>query len=1055
MTAAKPTYEELLARVAELEQRHLERVPAPVVANAALRETEEQYRQVVERASDGIVVHTGQKIVFANPAFAAMSGYSPAELDGIDCLKLVPPEQHQLVADRTRRRLEGEKVSNDYGLDLLRKDGTAFSVEVRASAINYHNEPHHLVILRDITERKRAEQELREGEEKFRLLFESAGDAIFVLDAERRILAVNNMACEQLGYTHAELTSMTVGQVDTPEEAQHAPGRMARMLEQGSISFQTVHRRKDGSSIPTEVRARLITWNGKPAVISIARDITERKRAEEALRGSEQKYRAYVENTGDVIFETDSVGRLLFISPQVQHLSGYAPEELVGTPFFDLLAPGQVQRLGPLFAEAVATGSQALNIENILVAKDGRRLVMELSAVPFFDSQGSLVGFRGINRDITERKRADDALRERDFQFAKLTSRVPGMIYQFTRRPDGTYRVPFTTEAIQDIFGCSPQDVREDFSPIARVILPEDLGAVVDSIEASAKDLSAWTCEYRVKLPGQPTRWMFGNATPEKLADGSVTWHGFNTDITERKRAEDALRESEEKYRELFDAAADLISVVDLQTNFIALNKKFEDESEWSKAEMLNQSVLTSGIVTPESSLKIAEYVSEIVAGRSVPIFEVTGVTKSGKKIPYELRAVPLRRSGEIVAIQAILRNLTERKSAEAEKAALEARLQQAQRMESVGRLAGGIAHDFNNMLSIILANVGFALEQVDPSEPIRADLEEVRTAAKRSAELVRQLLAFASKQTVAPRVLDLNGIVGGMLAMLRRLIGEDIKLVWLPGENLWPVKVDPSQIDQILANLCVNARDAVSDVGTVTVETGNSTLDEEYCVNHAGHGQASGEYVRLTVTDTGCGMDKDTLSHLFEPFFTTKETGKGTGLGLATVYGIVQQNDGFIDVVSEPGQGTTVTIYLPQHVGRTVQGRSGIPAGPEVRGHETILLVEDEPAILKATKRMLDQHGYTVLGASTAGEAIRLAKEHAGEIHLLITDVVMPEMNGRDLAKNLLSLYPEMKRLFMSGYTANVIAHHGVLDEGVQFLQKPFSAQELAAKVREALDSG
>ena len=262
---------------------------------------------------------------------------------------------------------------------------------------------------------------------------------------------------------------------------------------------------------------------------------------------------------------------------------------------------------------------------------------------------------------------------------------------------------------------------------------------------------------------------------------------------------------------------------------------------------------------------------------------------------------------------------------------------------------------------------------------------------------------------------------------------------------------MDPFQIDQILTNLCINARDAISDVGKMTIETGKCSFDEDYCAAYTGF--LPGEYVLLAVSDNGCGMDKETLSHLFEPFYTTKVIGKGTGLGLATVYGIVRQNNGLINVYSEPDKGTTFRIYLPRHVGKTAQVQTRGPVEANSRGHETILLVEDDPSILEMTTRMLKKQGYTVLSANSPGEAIHLARERTGEIHLLMTDVVMPEMNGRDLAKNLLSLFPHLKRLFMSGYTANVIAHHGVLDEGVYFIQKPFSIKELAAKVREALD--
>jgi CheY-like chemotaxis protein len=310
--------------------------------------------------------------------------------------------------------------------------------------------------------------------------------------------------------------------------------------------------------------------------------------------------------------------------------------------------------------------------------------------------------------------------------------------------------------------------------------------------------------------------------------------------------------------------------------------------------------------------------------------------------------------------------------------------------------------------------------------------------------------LAFARKQTIDPKVLDLNVTVEGMLNMLRRLIGEDIDLAWLPKAGLWPVKMDPSQIDQILANLCVNARDAISGVGKITIETRKASLDEAYCADNAGF--VPGEYVLLVVSDDGCGMDDEILEKIFEPFFTTKGLGKGTGLGLATVYGIVKQNNGFINVYSEPGKGTTLTIYLPRHAGQaeetTAENIAQIPAG---RG-ETVLIVEDEPTIIETVKKMLERLGYQVLSADTPSGAIRLAKDSNGLIDLLITDVVMPEMNGRELANELQAAHPEIKTLFMSGYTSNVIAHQGVLEAGVNFIQKPLSLRELALKIRAIL---
>ena len=406
---------------------------------------------------------------------------------------------------------------------------------------------------------------------------------------------------------------------------------------------------------------------------------------------------------------------------------------------------------------------------------------------------------------------------------------------------------------------------------------------------------------------------------------------------------------------------------------------------------------------------------------------------------------------GRMVRLQ-IASDVTSIKEMEQERKRIGEQLKQAQKMEAIGTLAGGIAHDFNNMLGAILGYTELGMMEVSPADPIQGRLKDIQQAAQRSADLTRQLLTFARKQTVAPRVLDLNETVEGMLNMLRKLIGENIHLAWLPGREPGRVRIDPFQIEQLLANLCVNARDAIHDTGRITVETGSVTLDETFCTAHAG--SVPGRYVLLAVSDDGCGMDAETISRLFEPFFTTKEVGKGTGLGLATVYGMVKQNKGFIDVNSQPGQGATFKIYFPRHeteAGRTTKTDAAQPA---VCGYETILLVEDEPMILDIAEKILERQGYTVLAAATPGEAIRLAREHAGDIHLLITDVVMPEMNGKNLAKALLSLYPKLKCLFMSGYTANVIAHHGVLNEGVHFIQKPFSAQALAAKAREVLDN-
>jgi signal transduction histidine kinase len=394
---------------------------------------------------------------------------------------------------------------------------------------------------------------------------------------------------------------------------------------------------------------------------------------------------------------------------------------------------------------------------------------------------------------------------------------------------------------------------------------------------------------------------------------------------------------------------------------------------------------------------------------------------------------------------------IKERLLAEEERAKLENQLLQSQKMEAVGKLAGGVAHDFNNMLGVILGYSELALMKLEPSLPVYANLIEIRKAAERSADLTRQLLAFARKQTIAPKVIDLNETITGILNMLQRLIGENINLTLQTSANLWHIKADPSQIDQMLANLCVNSRDAIGDLGRIIIETANCSYDVNDCITQTY--VEPGEYVRLSVSDNGNGMDKETMAHIFEPFFTTKEIGEGTGLGLAMVYGIVKQNNGFINVQSELRYGTAFTIYLPRHIDENEEGPNDAGPGPNLRGTETILLVEDEPAILKMAALMLEGQGYTVIMAGTADEAIRLFKDRYSAVDMVITDVVMPDMNGRDLVDELLKLKPQLKCLFMSGYPANVIAHHGVLDKGVNFIQKPFPLPELMSKVRDVLE--
>ncbi len=419
-----------------------------------------------------------------------------------------------------------------------------------------------------------------------------------------------------------------------------------------------------------------------------------------------------------------------------------------------------------------------------------------------------------------------------------------------------------------------------------------------------------------------------------------------------------------------------------------------------------------------------------------------TDVTPDGKI--WELRAIPVIEEGAVRELIEVARDVTESRK-------MEEQLRQARHMEAVGRLAGGIAHDFNNMLNVILGYSEIAMNRLEPGSPVVPNLEEIMKAGRRSASLVEQLLAFSRKQIVAPVIVRLGDAVAEQLNMLRRMIGEDIRIEFRPAGDLWNIRIDPSQVTQILTNLAVNARDAIDGVGTITIETANVTVDEAF---HRRHRYAlPGEYAMLAFSDTGTGMDEGTLKKIFEPFFTTKAAGKGTGLGLSTVYGIVKQNNGFINAYSEPGMGSSFRIYFPRV---RAEAEESVEAAPKAlpSGTETVLLVEDEEQILSLATRILEIQGYRVLPAGSPAEACLLAERHEGEIQLLLTDVIMPGMNGRELQRRIERSKPGIRTLFMSGYTEDAVVHRGTVGMGISFVSKPFTVRMLAEKVRSALDA-
>ncbi|HAJ37834.1 MAG TPA: hypothetical protein DCL15_19365 [Chloroflexi bacterium] len=512
-------------------------------------------------------------------------------------------------------------------------------------------------------------------------------------------------------------------------------------------------------------------------------------------------------------------------------------------------------------------------------------------------------------------------------------------------------------------------------------------------------------------------------------------------DITEQRRAEAALRASEARFRSLFQNSHATMLVIDPTTGCIFdANPAASAYYGWDVATLRNMNIADINILSP------AQIKEEMVRAQTQQRnhFEFRHRRADGSIRDVEVFSGPIHMLGRNL-LYSLVFDVTERKQ-------LEEQLRQAQKMETVGQLAGGVAHDFNNMLAVILLQTELALMQLEPHHPLYNRFLEIRKAAERSARLTQQLLGFARKQIVNPKVIDLNDAIAENIKMLRRLIREDITLSWSPTPDLWPVRIDPGQIDQILTNLCVNARDAIAGVGSIFIEAKNVTIDVEYCRRRAE--ATPGDFVMLSVSDTGAGIDPTTLKHIFEPFFTTKEVGKGTGLGLATVYGIVKQNDGFINVYSEPDMGATFKVYLPRYHASASTAAPNAEANAIRYGQgETILLVEDEPAMLESARLMLEQLGYRVLAAATPREALQLASALSAEIDLVLTDVIMPEMNGYDLVEQIRRSAPHIQASFMSGYSASAISHRGLLREDVVYIQKPFSTKELSVKLRTLLE--
>ncbi|MBK9965302.1 MAG: response regulator [Holophagales bacterium] len=645
--------------------------------------------------------------------------------------------------------------------------------------------------------------------------------------------------------------------------------------------------------------------------------------------------------------------------------------------------------------------------------------------------------------EVAEHRRALEALRKSEARYRTLVENIPQKIFM----KDRDFRWVSINERLAHDLGIRPEEV---VGKVDADLFPPELAAKYHADDISVMDTGK-TEEFveRYSQEGVGT-WISTIKAPVRNTDGEIVGLlGVSWDITDRKRAEEALLESEARSRSLFECAPDALIVVGTDGRIEAVNEAAVTRYGYSREEFLAMGV--NQLAAPDLESLAAVRVKEALEGGTS--FEWRHRRKDGSEIHVEIRANRFDFAGQ-PSLLASVRDITERRQSEKERAKLEEQLRASQRMEAIGSLAGGVAHDFNNLLSVILGYTSFAIEGMPEGDPVRNDLLEVKKAGERASAVTRQLLAFGRRQVLQPVPLDLNQVSEGVEKMLRRILGEDITLVQTLAPDLWRTLADPGQIEQVLVNLVVNARDAMREGGRLTIETSNVEIGEEDAARQVG--VKPGSYVRLAVTDTGCGMDQQTRERIFEPFFTTKEVGKGTGLGLSTAYGIIKQSHGNIWVYSEPGHGTTFKIYLPREFPAPAAPATVLATVPtQATGTETILVTEDEEALQNVARRTLEAAGYTVLVARDGDDALRISSLHAGDIHLLLTDMVMPGMGGRMLARILSGRRPSTRVLYMSGYADDAIVHHGALEAGTHFLAKPFTSADLRCKVREVLDAG
>ena len=887
---------------------------------------------------------------------------------------------------------------------------------------------------------------LRGADRVYRQLIETMSEGAATLSANGVILYCNVRLAEMLGRPLDQVLGSALRNHLPPADQQALDAILAQdrtVPSRQEINLKT----SDGRLAPVYLSASRLQSEGAEMVFCLVlTDLTEKK-SHEQMVADERLSRLILEQAAEAIVVCVEQGRVIRASQAAQRFCDGSP---LLRPFAEVF-PLRTDASDPFHLAPVLQGETRRNVE-VSLEQQGQTLDFLLNAGPLLSGR-QILGCVVTLTDITGRKQAEEALRDSEARYRILfEASTEGIVIA---NPE-TKIFKYANPALCRMLGYTEEELRT--MGVADIHPKEALQSVMVEFEAQARG-------DKILAEGLPCLRKDGTVlyadinAVKIIIDGKSCIVGFFRDVTKRKKAEEALRESEARYRRITESLTDYQYTVRVENGRAVETTQSpacETVTGYTPEEFAADPYLWFRMVAPEDRELVRLRVQQVLAGEEIPPIEHRILRKDGEtRWVCDTTILHKDASGNLVRYDGVIKDITERKRAEAERGRLQEQLRVSQKMEAIGRLAGGVAHDFNNLLCVILNYTVFAIEGAREGDPLKNDLLEVKKAGERAVALTRQLLAFSRKQVLQPVPLNLNEIAEGVEKMLRRILGEDIDFVQVLAPDLGLTLADRGQIEQVLMNLVVNARDAMPEGGKLTIETSNVELDEKYTARHVAVNP--GSYVQLSVTDTGCGMDEQAKARIFEPFFTTKEKGKGTGLGLSTVYGIVKQSGGDIWVYSEPGQGTTFKIYLPRDLSDTAAAVvTEFPSVPRrVTGTETILVVEDEEGLRRVAGRALEAAGYTVLAAADGDDALLTSAQHVGDIHLLLTDVVMPRMGGRVLAERLTKTRPTLKVLYMSGYTDNAIVHHGVLDAGTHFLAKPFTAADVTRKVREALDSG